>query len=123
MIATAPVSGSKLKIWCTPAMATTTALSLVDQTTSHGELSDTSSGCSLELAREAGGVLVHAGRARFQQPLDAVAGNRRGGSVRERQPAEAVVDGVGNHDVVARLRCHVLRKQHQALRFVEPGGG
>jgi hypothetical protein len=44
MMATAPETGSKLKIWCTPAIATSTALSLPDHTTSHGELSDTESG-------------------------------------------------------------------------------
>ena len=36
-------------------------------------------------------------------------------------PAQPVVDGVGNHDVVAGLRGDVLRKQDQALRLVEAG--
>jgi hypothetical protein len=74
-----------------------------------------------QAAREPGGVLVNAGRTGLQQPLDAVAYERGGLPVLQRQPAEAVVDGVGNHDVVAHLGGHVLRKQHQALRLVELG--
>ncbi|BAS11467.1 hypothetical protein AHiyo4_48890 [Arthrobacter sp. Hiyo4] len=34
-----------------------------------------------------------------------------------------MVDGVSNDDVVARLRRHLFRKQHEALRLVEPCGG
>ncbi len=105
-------------------MATTTALSLADHTTSHGELSETvqRDGRSSRPVKPAASSSTRAGPG-FQQALHAVADECGDGSVRERQPAQAVVDGVGNHDVVAGLRCHVLRQQDKALRLVELGGG
>ena len=122
-MATPPVRGSKLKIWCVPAMATTTAFSLRDHTTSHGELSETSRG-----SLPSGSVKPAPSSSTRAARFPAAAGRRcrRGCSalpVGQGQAAEAVVDGVGDDDVVAHLRCHVGRQQDQALGFVELCGG
>lgn len=68
----------------------------------------------------AGAGVCHPGRTGVEQPLDTVAGERLNVAGTQGDAAQAMVDGIGNHRVVAELPRQFRRQQGHALGgFVE----